>query len=388
MVPEWLLDSTVSDNAIRIYAMLATYGTFDAESGWYTNIWPSKQTVAERTRRSTESVKRAVRELEAVGALTRQRRGTHGTNFYRLFVGPPPFENGDPTGGGTTDPLGGEGVTSDPGVMDDLWEGVTADRGVTADPSEAGTSTDISAPRCPSSPTFEQGGGGLLCSPEPEPLLTPADRFTHPQPENLDQPQTDATATATVPAEPDEPEPPRSKSFQLPAQLTSEVRAVGIQRTILDALRRLDSLASIEDAKAIHHAFVANPNVTNVSTAVADVIRRDGLRRLYDAHRRATLGEREAARADSIGAPTDPLPPDPPAVDALVKAWIGAADMSIPANRICLGAVRNQALAIHRRGLDLDSMHHLARAAGQRGQDLFTYTNRVNQHVQQGAASE
>lgn len=87
IVPEWLLDSEISDCAVRLYAVLLRYGH---SSGCR---MPSRTTLAQRLRkRSTDSVDRAMRDLVTVGAVVvepRYQGRERLTNVYRVRTSRP-----------------------------------------------------------------------------------------------------------------------------------------------------------------------------------------------------------------------------------------------------------------------------------------------------------
>lgn len=64
IVPEWLIESQVSDNAIRVYATLCRYA--DKIDG---SCWPAISTIGKRCHKSPSSVKRAIKELKDIGAI-------------------------------------------------------------------------------------------------------------------------------------------------------------------------------------------------------------------------------------------------------------------------------------------------------------------------------
>jgi predicted transcriptional regulator len=81
IVPEWVLDLEVSDAALRLYALLLRYG---GSSG---SRMPSRRLLADRMRRSVDSVDRAMRDLETAGLVRveRRRRGRENlTNRYHV----------------------------------------------------------------------------------------------------------------------------------------------------------------------------------------------------------------------------------------------------------------------------------------------------------------
>ncbi len=81
IIPEWVLDLDVSDAALRLYALLLRYG------GTSGTRMPSRRLLAERMRRSVDSVDRAMRDLETAGLVRveRRRRGRENlTNRYHV----------------------------------------------------------------------------------------------------------------------------------------------------------------------------------------------------------------------------------------------------------------------------------------------------------------
>jgi len=81
VVPEWMLDSTVSDTAFRLYAILARYGNTSGVR------MPGRALLARRLHRSLDTVDRALKELTAAGILTIEHRTQAGrtlTNRYHL----------------------------------------------------------------------------------------------------------------------------------------------------------------------------------------------------------------------------------------------------------------------------------------------------------------
>jgi Helix-turn-helix domain len=81
IIPEWLLDSEVSDRAIRLYAILRRYA--DAAG----TCFPSRTTLAARLRCSVDSVDRAVKELTTLEAVTVTGRiGSDGDQTSNLYI--------------------------------------------------------------------------------------------------------------------------------------------------------------------------------------------------------------------------------------------------------------------------------------------------------------
>ena len=64
IIPEWLIESQVSDNAVRVYATLCRYA--DKIDG---TCWPSISTIGKRCGKSPSSVKRGIKELKDIGAI-------------------------------------------------------------------------------------------------------------------------------------------------------------------------------------------------------------------------------------------------------------------------------------------------------------------------------
>ena len=70
ITPEWLLDSGVSDRGIRLFSTIAAkYADRDTATGF-----PSRKTLASDLGCSTDSIDRALRELEKVGAIVTEHR--------------------------------------------------------------------------------------------------------------------------------------------------------------------------------------------------------------------------------------------------------------------------------------------------------------------------
>ena len=89
ITPEWLLDSLISDRAVRLFATLAAkYAGRDTDKAF-----PSRTTLALDIGCSVDSIDRAIKELEKVGALSVERR-TVGkekiTSVYTLLFAATP----------------------------------------------------------------------------------------------------------------------------------------------------------------------------------------------------------------------------------------------------------------------------------------------------------
>jgi hypothetical protein len=96
MVPEWLLDTEVSDRAVRLYAVLNRHVGKNPD-GWQLR----RKTLAERLRCSEASLSRAMRELESVGALivapNHRDDGSRAANNYLLDPTSPQERGGPPS---------------------------------------------------------------------------------------------------------------------------------------------------------------------------------------------------------------------------------------------------------------------------------------------------
>jgi hypothetical protein len=80
IIPEWVIDSVLSDKAIRLYVVLARFADNRTHEAF-----PSRETLAKRMRCSARSVDRAAQELLNVGAITKKQR--HNSSLvYTLRV--------------------------------------------------------------------------------------------------------------------------------------------------------------------------------------------------------------------------------------------------------------------------------------------------------------
>lgn len=84
-VPRWVVRSggALSGNAVHLYSVLMTYADNGSKAAF-----PSRATLAGDMGRSVNTVKRAMAELEAFGALkvTRRRSKTTGANISNFYV--------------------------------------------------------------------------------------------------------------------------------------------------------------------------------------------------------------------------------------------------------------------------------------------------------------
>ena len=81
IVPAWVLDSGVSDKAVRLYAVLAGYA--DSETG---QAYPGRKLLSKRLDCSMKTVDRAVAELIAAGSLKKQQRVKEGHYQSSLYT--------------------------------------------------------------------------------------------------------------------------------------------------------------------------------------------------------------------------------------------------------------------------------------------------------------
>jgi len=80
MIPEWIIDSGVSDKAIRLYCVLARYADNETH-----RAFPSRETLAKRMGCHAKSVDRAASELLKIGAVTKKQR--HNSSLvYTLMM--------------------------------------------------------------------------------------------------------------------------------------------------------------------------------------------------------------------------------------------------------------------------------------------------------------
>lgn len=125
MVPDWLIFEKISPMALRVWCRLALYGEFDKRTGTYVNITPAHPKIAASLGISVSTVKRAIAELESIGAIGTTKRWTDDgdptSNSYRVVVG------SQANGGGVTDeptPVQGSAQRGEQGS-----EGVNVGRG-------------------------------------------------------------------------------------------------------------------------------------------------------------------------------------------------------------------------------------------------------------------
>lgn len=64
IIPEWITEANISDSAVRVYSALCRFA--DKDNG---SCYPSHQTIGKRCNKSVSAVKRALKELEKIGAI-------------------------------------------------------------------------------------------------------------------------------------------------------------------------------------------------------------------------------------------------------------------------------------------------------------------------------
>lgn len=87
VIPEWVLDLPMSAQAVRVYCCLRRYA--DNKSG---ECWPSRRTLAMRSRTSITTLDRCLKELVDHGAIRMERRkaanGDWTSNLYTVLSMP------------------------------------------------------------------------------------------------------------------------------------------------------------------------------------------------------------------------------------------------------------------------------------------------------------
>jgi hypothetical protein len=87
IIPEWVVHSDISSNAVRLYAVLNRFANTNGKA------WPSRKTIADIMHTSTATVDRAKDELVEIKALTVEHRmtpqGDPSSNIYTLHTSSP-----------------------------------------------------------------------------------------------------------------------------------------------------------------------------------------------------------------------------------------------------------------------------------------------------------
>ena len=81
-IPEWLLDMEISDRAIRLFGVMAAKFA-DRETN---TAYPSRTTLASSLGCSSDSVDRAIKELEHAGALVVERRNDGKQSLTSVYL--------------------------------------------------------------------------------------------------------------------------------------------------------------------------------------------------------------------------------------------------------------------------------------------------------------
>lgn len=81
IVPNWVLESDISDRAVRVYALLARYADNDT-----LEAFPRRELLAERARCHKKSIDRAIDELEACGAVVKRHRKEGNVNKSNVYI--------------------------------------------------------------------------------------------------------------------------------------------------------------------------------------------------------------------------------------------------------------------------------------------------------------
>ena len=79
-VPEWVVTAPISDRAVRLYALLARRANSDSQA------FPSRKYLAVNMHCSSKSVDRAMEELIAVGAVTKQKQYQDSRQTVNLYT--------------------------------------------------------------------------------------------------------------------------------------------------------------------------------------------------------------------------------------------------------------------------------------------------------------
>ena len=124
IIPEWVLFSDISANAVRLYCVLRRRA--DKQSG---KCYPSRTTLAKDMQvGSVSSVHRAMKELVEIGAVLvshRKINDEYTSNVYTVISTPPAGVLSQVTLPSTTDELGT--TADDRGVLSQVTLGTTAD---------------------------------------------------------------------------------------------------------------------------------------------------------------------------------------------------------------------------------------------------------------------
>jgi DNA-binding transcriptional regulator YhcF (GntR family) len=84
IMPDWVIELDISHTAFKLYAVLARYADNVTHQAF-----PSLETLADRLGCTERTIRRAVDELVAKGAITKHNRGRYNSSLYTVMTTPP-----------------------------------------------------------------------------------------------------------------------------------------------------------------------------------------------------------------------------------------------------------------------------------------------------------
>ena len=84
VMPEWVIELAISHTAFRLYAVLARYADNVTHQAF-----PSLETLAGRLGCGEKTVRRAIEDLVAYGAIKKHSRGRYQSSLYTVMTSPP-----------------------------------------------------------------------------------------------------------------------------------------------------------------------------------------------------------------------------------------------------------------------------------------------------------
>ena len=84
VMPEWVIELAISHTAFRLYAVLARYADNVTHQAF-----PSLETLASRLGCGEKTVRRAIEDLVAHGAIKKHARGRYQSSLYTIMTTPP-----------------------------------------------------------------------------------------------------------------------------------------------------------------------------------------------------------------------------------------------------------------------------------------------------------
>ena len=397
-VPGWLVRK-VSPTAVAVFIYLSEYGTWDPASGRYVNVRPSQITIAKLSRLSRRTVQRAMDELEAAGAL--ERRACSGPTGQEpssctLYVG---FAAATST---ESEPA----ITPQGCVTNDAPDQIGHPASPMTHPPASPMTQGLTSP------------GVTHDAPPASPMThPPASPMTHNPKEPTYHPGTTSSATGDDedhfqrPADLDLSAPP-TRQDPLPP-LPGAPTLVGIQALIFDRLKRIKLPAVDQDARDIHHRYVHNPNVKDVSKAIWSLTQEQLRRQWHEVReqRVAAFEEQRAALPDCLhgepggnvqhpltgqpscvlcqrGLPAEQREQAPPELSRAIAAWANAWTVAFERrpNPLALGRAYRQIVQVLAAGVPADQLEVFAAAAGSRGQEPMAYAAKIDNYMNQGSA--